>query len=246
MGIAWLEREELIPAVLKGLEEAYVILDIGCGIRPQKYVMPFVHICCEPCEEYVEHIGKQLAGQYDRSYVILKASWAEALKLFPPKSVDSVFLIDVIEHLEKEEARTLLKATEGIAKGQIAVFTPLGFMAQNHFDGKDAWGLGGGIWQEHRSGWMPEDFDSSWEMYASRAFHKVDNMGRDLQRARGAFWALKTFKTIGSQDQGDKEKKRLIHMLLNKVNDLNPHEIRIAVLINRIYGGLKRRVRRFL
>lgn len=244
MGIRWFEKGELVPAVLRDIEKVEVLLDIGCGIRPQNHVKPIVHICCEPFEQYVDHLQKEVAGRYDCNFVILKASWADAVKIFPPKSVDSVFLLDVIEHLEKEEAARLLKATEKLAKRQIVIFTPLGFLPQHHSDGKDAWGLDGGVWQEHRSGWEPNEFESSWEIYASREFHVADNMGSARERAHGAFWALKTYKLCGFQDRVDAEKRKLMRMLMTTTSGLKPYEVRIATLLNRGYWGFKKTLRK--
>jgi hypothetical protein len=51
----------------------------------------------------------------------------------------------------------------------------------------------GGAWQEHKSGWSPEDFDDSWEILASRTFHANDNLGKPLSEPFGAFFAVKTF-----------------------------------------------------
>jgi len=64
----------------------------------------------------------------------------------------------VIEHLDKTEAEILLKQTEKIARVQIAIFTPLGFMPQHHDNGKDAWGMNDATWQEHRSGVVTRRF----------------------------------------------------------------------------------------
>jgi hypothetical protein len=109
----------------------------------------------------------------------------------PPKSVDTIFLLDVIEHVEKEEGLQLLRETEKIARQQIVLFTPLGFMPQEQLDGEDAWNLNGGAWQEHKSGWLPEDFDDTWMIYACKDFHKVDSKGNLLDKPFGAFWAIK-------------------------------------------------------
>jgi hypothetical protein len=72
--------------------------------------------------------------------------------------------VDIIEHLEKDEGMKLLKCTENIARSQVVIFTPYGILPQSHPDGKDAWGLNGCDWQQHKSGWLPEDFDSSYEI----------------------------------------------------------------------------------
>ena len=66
-------------------------------------------------------------------------------------------------------------------------------MPQQHPDGKDAWGLDGGMWQEHKSGWSPEDFDDSWDIYASKVFHTADHEGKPFDEPFGAFVAVKTF-----------------------------------------------------
>jgi hypothetical protein len=192
VALTWLEADDLLPAVRKALEPVAVVLDVGCGIMPQPYLRPLVHICCEPFDQYVRVLQEKVCGQGDRTFVVLKASWSAALELFPPHSVDTVFLVDVIEHLEKEEGRQLLARTEAVARRQIAVFTPLGFVPQHHADGKDAWGLDGGSWQEHKSGWEPEDFDATWEVYAAKVYHRVDNLGRPLEPPAGALWAIKT------------------------------------------------------
>ena len=192
MSLTWLEKEKLIPTVLKKLLPANILLDIGCGIRPQDFIKTKVQVCCDPCVQYVERLQKSLKEDKTRHYVILNAAWSEVVSLFPPKSVDSVFLLDVIEHLEKEEAIRLLKLTEEIARIQIAIFTPLGFMPQKHPDGKDAWGFDGGLWQEHRSGWEPDDFDTTWDVYAAKVYHTIDNSGKHLETPYGALWAIKS------------------------------------------------------
>lgn len=190
MKTIWLEKEELFPFVVKQLRDVDIVLDIGCGIMPQPYITPKVHICCEPFKQYIDVLQERLKEQTDRNYVILNSTWAEAVKLFPPNSVDTVFLVDVVEHLKKEEGMHLLKETESIARQQIVLFTPLGFMPQEHPDGKDAWNLDGGAWQEHISGWSPEDFDESWSIYVCKDYHDTDNTGKRLEPPFGAFWAI--------------------------------------------------------
>jgi hypothetical protein len=214
MGVIWLDKEAFFEAALKRLAPAETVLDIGCGIRPQPYLRPLVHICCEPFEPYLERLGKTLRNEHDRSYLLLKATWAEAVRLFPPKSVDTVFLVDVVEHLEKEEAVALLDQTAGIVRRQVALFTPLGFCPQDPDGGPDAWGLDGGTWQTHRSGWSPEDFDESWEVFATREFHTRDNRGNSLEKSFGALWAIRTVAEEGrapGEEPSLKEKIRTIH-----------------------------------
>jgi hypothetical protein len=191
--VHWYEKEELIDAAIATVQPVEVVLDIGCGIMPQNYIKPLTHICCEPFIEYVSHLQQKLAAleQRDRTYVVLNMGWNDAVRYFPPKSVDTVFLVDVVEHLEKEEGCKLLALTEAIARKQVVIFTPLGFMPQHH-DGKDAWGLNGADWQEHKSGWLPEDFGDGWQVFAAKKFHVVDSLSRPLETPYGALWAIKT------------------------------------------------------
>ena len=217
MSIAWLEREALFPAVRDRLDPIDVLLDIGCGIMPQDMVRPLVHICCEPYGEYLQRLREKTAGSFDRTYILVQATWEEAVRIFPEKSVDTVVLADVIEHMEKEEGARLLRTTERIARRQVAVFTPLGFLPQ-HCDGKDAWGLDGASWQEHRSGWLPEDFGEGWEILASREFHAINHMGKPISPPHGAFWAIRTHpgetaEAAGAATLERREKLRKVHDL---------------------------------
>lgn len=230
MGIVRVEAGKLFETVALRLEQVDLLLDIGCGIRPQQLVRPMTHICCEPCSQYVAHLQAAVAASFDRSYLIVNAGWREAVLLFPAGSVDTVFLVDVIEHLDKEEARELLQATVRLARRQIAVFTPLGFIPQSHRDGKDAWGLDGGAWQEHKSGWSPEDFDDGWEIFLADPFHLADNMGNPLAEPFGAFWAIMTKPDTAQQKTPPGRKAiRAIHDIAaasgNLSELLNTHQV---------------------
>jgi hypothetical protein len=194
MEVNWMAHNQLLSSAASQVKQVKVVLDIGCGIIPQNLVKPSVHICLEPFHQYIQVLQNKTDNASDRVYIMINATWAEAIKIFPERSVDTVFLLDVIEHLEKEEAKLLLKATEKIAKEQIVIFTPLGFLPQKHPDGKDAWGFDGGQWQEHKSGWQPEDFDDSYIIYACAAVHIVDSMGRAFDKPFGAFWAIKNIR----------------------------------------------------
>ena len=192
MNITKVNSDKLFDVTSTRLEQVDVLLDIGCGIRPQQILRPMTHICCEPCFQYVEKLQAITEKLSDRSYVIIHADWKTITTLLPVSSVDTVILADVIEHLEKHEAYELLEKTIRLARRQVAVFTPLGYMPQFHEDGKDAWGLGGGEWQEHKSGWLPEDFGEGWDIFLADEFHLADNMGKPLDKPCGAMWALMT------------------------------------------------------
>ena len=189
MSVQWFDRETLDRLIAEHIQHVDVVLDIGCGIRPQTFFRPRLHICCEPHPEYAQILRNYYAGISD--VVILQGTAQEIMKVMPDDSIDSVFLIDFIEHLEKKEGRQFLLACERIARKQIVLFTPLGFMPQEYEDSDvDAWGFHGGEWQVHKSGWTPDDFDESWNIFASRNYHTISGQGEPLNPPFGAFWAI--------------------------------------------------------
>jgi hypothetical protein len=215
MTVTKLNKGNLISTVTKKLLETEILLDIGCGIIPQNFTQPLVHICCEPFLEYVKVLSEKTKDLKDRKYIIINSSWEEVLKIFPEKSVDCVYLIDVIEHLVKEDALRLLKETEKICKQQIVIFTPLGFLPQNHPDGIDAWGLHGGHMQEHKSGWVPDDFNDNWDIYYSEVFHEYNNLGNKFETPYGALFAIKNFDDNLAYNEKETHN---IHYLIDKLN----------------------------
>jgi len=129
-----------------GLIECKTVLDIGAGIRPMPWYTPRRHICVEPYGPYADRL--EAAG-----YEVIRQTAMEALQV--EREGHAVYLLDVIEHMEKAEGLEVIELA--MRARQVVVFTPLGFLKQD----RDAWGLGGRHWQTHRSGWMPDDF-SGW------------------------------------------------------------------------------------
>lgn len=194
MGLKWVTKDDELPTAKKIIREVDVVLDIGPGIRYQRIIWPKIHICCEPYEEYVQHLVDSVTS--DKRFVVIQCDWEKTTSLFPSKSVDSIFLIDVVEHVDKELGIHLLKKCEEIAREQIVIFTPLGFYPQIHVDGrKDRWGMNGGEWQAHKSGWTPEDFDDTWNIIAVKEYHFDDGYGNKLDPPVGSMWAIKNLNT---------------------------------------------------
>lgn len=132
----------------EGLIECDTALDIGAGVRPMQWYTPRRHICVEPYGPYADRLGS--AG-----YEVLRKTALEALQT--PRNGHAVYLLDVIEHMEKAGAQEVIELAKRGAR-QVVVYTPYGFMEQHH----DAWGLGGDHWQLHRCGWHPEEFPGWW------------------------------------------------------------------------------------
>jgi len=145
-----INHKDFLVTINELLSDSRTVLDIGCGVGEtlEKFCCP-IKIGVDAHRPYLENVksGEQF----------LKINFkAERLsELFLPKSLDSVTLIDVIEHFEKEVAWDVLRQVEEIATKKVIVFTPRGFFQQLDVD---HYGLGGESCQRHRSGWEVEDF----------------------------------------------------------------------------------------
>lgn len=180
-------KDEILTAVKNRIKNVDIILDVGCGIKPVNYFLPVTHICVEPFEPYVAAMPK------DRRFLVFNSTWDKVLPEMAPKSVDTVFLLDVIEHIEKAEGLQLLEQAQRLASCQVIVFTPLGFYPQSYdHEETDRWGFKGGYWQTHRSGWVPADFENGWQVLVCSDFHKIDQHDEELEEGFGALWAVWT------------------------------------------------------
>jgi hypothetical protein len=194
MVVTYVSRDEALAAVAEKIPNVEVVLDLGPGIHPQPFIKnPCVHICVEAHRPYVERLKREVRD--DPTYVFINARWNEALATFPDKSVDTVFALDFIEHLEKEDGRRLLSETQRVARRQVVIFTPYGFFPQTYDDPNksDRWGMDGGYWQTHRSGWDFDDFSDEWEIVCCPTFIDLDENEQRLPQPMGAFWAIRNF-----------------------------------------------------
>ena len=158
--------EDMWSVGKKYLSQADVVMDIGCGVRPHSIWRPNFTIYVEPHQTYIDVLKNKVPAS---GCLILKKTWAEALDFFPEASVDSACLIDIIEHVQKDEALALLERTKKLVRYQIVIFTPLGFLEQ-HGGEVDAWGLDGGHLQDHLSAWDPSDL-KGFKCMVSPDFH---------------------------------------------------------------------------
>lgn len=192
MSIQWESRDKILDIVGQNILPSHTVLDIGAGIRPQSFFTPTTHIIVEPFLPYIDSLKKEWVAIPRMVY--LNGTWDRVLPFFPDKSVDTVFALDVIEHFVKEDGIRFIQEAERIASKQIVIFTPLGMYPQEYDenDPTDRWGLQGGYWQSHRSGWEPSEFSDGWKVIACKDFHTVDQHGNTLDQSFGAFWAIKT------------------------------------------------------
>jgi hypothetical protein len=234
VNVTWLEKDAVPAEIERRVRPADIVLDVGPGIRPQNHVMPLVHICLEPFAPYIERVREGVGN--DPRFVFLNCTWQTGFETLPDKSVDSVFALDVIEHLEKEEGLELLRQARRVARRQVMIFTPLGYMPQDYDeqDKKDRWGMEGGYWQTHRSGWEPADFDDDWTFVACKHFHEVDQNDEPLDVPAGAFWAF-----LDLSPAGEREDEALARQLRRFRGMLWKRRVR-RLLRRPLYSGLQR------
>lgn len=136
------------------------VLDLGCGADSslQYCKVPF-SLGVELFGPYIEESKqKKIHTQY------LKEDITKVV--FSDKSFDAVILIDVLEHLEKEEGLALIQKAERWAKKKIVVFTPNGFVKQDDFDRNPL--------QGHQSGWSVGELEQlGFKAFGLNGFKKL-------------------------------------------------------------------------
>ncbi len=131
-------------------DEIESILDAACGLSlKSKYIPAKIRVGIDIYPEYFKHI------EADVPYVVMKGDIRKLREYFEPKSFDLVLVLDVVEHLEKEQSLDMLRQAEEVARKGVVIETPRGYLPTN----MDIWGHGGDEWQTHRSGWEPEEFE---------------------------------------------------------------------------------------
>jgi hypothetical protein len=188
------EPHELVRGVNAAIKETEVVLDIGPGIYPFNLFVPRMHILVEPWEEYLEILRSRYENESE--ILLVKSDAISFIRTLGDKSVDTSILSDVIEHMEKDVGLELIEELNRVTRHQIVIFTPLGFMPQHvNQDKSDRWGLNGGEFQQHKSGWLPEDFGQEWLFYICNEFHKFNDSGEPLEEVFGAFYAIKNISS---------------------------------------------------
>lgn len=160
----------LISKHTKGCKK---ILDLGCGPdSPIKYAKDCTYSL--GVDGYRDYIITAKKNKTHSSYMV---SNFNNLK-FSNNEFDCLLLIDVIEHMPKEDGYKLIKNAKKWAK-KIIINSPNGFIKQDSLDGNPL--------QEHLSGWTLNDMKNiGFKCYGLAGFKflrkEVDNntMGDDL------------------------------------------------------------------
>jgi Methyltransferase domain len=199
MAVTYAVRDDAAGVVAGKIQDVDVVLDLGAGICPQPFLDPHVHICVDAHRAYLERLQRESAD--DPKYVLINAPWDQAIGMLPDKSVDTVFALDFIEHLEKPDGVRMLREAERVARVQIVVSTPHGFFPQSYDDARkpDRWGMDGGYWQTHRSGWAPDDFGEEWDVVICRDCIVLNQENQPMDQPMAALWAFRTLRAASAR-----------------------------------------------
>lgn len=175
--------QEFWPILRNSMENISVLLDLGTGIRPNFYIGQETTICVELFDGYLKHLKNSMTNT---KVVVVKDDILAFLERQPSRSIDSIVVTDLIEHLSREFGLKLIKELKRVVNVQALVVTPKGFLPQHVGEGKDeGWGFFGNELQNHVSGWDVDDFQG-WAILEAPEYYL------DIGFTAGVFGAIFT------------------------------------------------------
>lgn len=143
--------DKIIESIFrKEIKKGQSVLDLGCGPHS-----PLKILKNEPNLE-LKSVGVDIFHPYIQNNINIEKIHTEYIESdilninFPDNSFDCAIMIDVIEHIKKEDFIEFLPRLEKISK-KIIIITPNDFIEQDTYDEN--------IYQKHLSGWTVDDFE---------------------------------------------------------------------------------------
>jgi len=152
----------------RNLQGCSTVLDLGCGPSSPVATIPGLSrkVGVEPFEPY---LNRAISNKTHDEFVCALISDLS----FGQSEFDAVLLIDVIEHMSKEEALDVLALAEKWARKRVIINSPNGFVPQSALDGNPL--------QEHLSGWSFKEMRERGFMSRGLAGPKVLRQEVDAQ-----------------------------------------------------------------
>jgi hypothetical protein len=131
--------------IMKNLKQCDSVLDLGCGSNsPVRRCSNLKHKI--GIEGYAPYLEESKSKGIHTNYILGNIMDQS----FPKKSFDAVLMLEVLEHLSKEDGLRMLAKIEQWARKVIIISAPNGFLPQNAIDGNQ--------YQKHLSGWRTYEF----------------------------------------------------------------------------------------
>ena len=156
------------PILRNSMLETSLVVDLGSGVRPNFFLGQDVTICVELFQDYLEHLKN---SSTNNNVILVKEDVLSFLLRQPSRSIETIVVTDLIEHLSKEDGSKLIDEVKRVVTKQALIVTPRGFMPQHVGEGDDdRWGFIGNELQNHISGWDIEDFQG-WDILLSPGYY---------------------------------------------------------------------------
>lgn len=171
---------DLVEELKSSLKDCYSVLDLGCGkSSPIQHLNLGFTMGIDVYEPYLrESKEKGIHDQY------LKTDVLDIDKQIKEKSFDAVIMIDLIEHLSKEDGAKLIRKAERIAEKKVIVFTPNGFSEKIHLEDDN-------IWQKHKSGWKTTEMkELGFEVKGFNGIRPLRGEHGEIRYSPKPFWFL--------------------------------------------------------
>lgn len=137
------------------------VLDLGCGRHSMVPILPR-KTRTVGVELFRPHY--ELAVQSKRHTQYLNEDVTRVS--FEERSFDAVVMLDVLEHLSKEEGRLMIEKMRRWARKKVVIFTPNGFVHQDEYAENP--------YMEHRSGWTAAEMRAlGYRVWGVRGFKKL-------------------------------------------------------------------------
>ena len=172
---------KLTPYLKKELKDCDTVLELGCGKNSPLR-------CCNVrysvgVELFEPSLLKSKEQKIHNEYIL-----ADIRELkFKDNSFDCVCVLDVLEHLTKEEGITLIRNMERIARLKVIIFTPNGFLPQGEEYGNP--------FEIHKSGWSVQELRNLG--YTVRGINGIKTSTNILGRLKNAgHYYVKLFSLV--------------------------------------------------